>query len=141
MKTERIVLSFVAVLIGLLVAGIAFYFYQMTKTLPSKNNTIAIKITPTPTPDLNQVLTVTNPTDGEVTGKKVITVSGRTEKNSTIIVSSNDADQVVSPSGSGDFSLTITLDDGVNLLYITSIFPDGTEKRITRTVTYTTEQF
>ena len=142
MKTERLVLSFVAVLIGLLVAGIAFYFYQMTKALPaSKNTTIAIRISPSPTPDLNQVLAITTPDDETVTSKKIVTLSGRTEKNATIIVSSDTADQVVSPAGNGDFSLTVTLDDGVNLLYITAIFPDGNEKKIMRTITYTTEQF
>ncbi len=142
MKTERIVLSFVAVLIGLLVAGVAFYFYQITKAMPQgKNQTIAIKISPSPTPDLNQVLALTRPTDEEVINKRIITVSGRTEKGASIIVSTSSTDQVVQPAGNGDFSLTVTLENGVNLLYVTALFPDGTEKKVVRTVTYTTEQF
>jgi hypothetical protein len=36
MKKEKLILSFIATLFGLLVAGIAFYFFQIAKT-PSNN--------------------------------------------------------------------------------------------------------
>jgi preprotein translocase subunit YajC len=36
MKTERIVLSIIAILIGLSVAGIVFYFFQMAGKKPEE---------------------------------------------------------------------------------------------------------
>src|SRR4051812_8102399 len=44
MKAERIILSLIALFVGLLVAGGAFYIYQMTKQIPAdKTDTITIK--------------------------------------------------------------------------------------------------
>jgi len=34
MKIEKLLLSFFAILVGLVVAGIGFYFYQSTKVIP-----------------------------------------------------------------------------------------------------------
>src|SRR5271166_4703573 len=100
MKAEKVILSFVAVMVGLIAAGVAFYLYQMTKTLPpSKTQTLSIKkqVTPSPTPDNQDFLTVDEPKDQSVTTDKTITISGKTIPKSTIIVSTENDDQVVSP--------------------------------------------
>ena len=144
MKKERVVLSFIAILIGLIAAGVVFYFYQMTKTVPpQKDNPIAIapKTTPTPTPDSSNFLSIETPQDEQVFSKRVITVTGKTTKNSTIIVSTEDGDDVVSSAANGDFTLTETIPDNTSLLHITAIFPNGEEKKVTRTVTFSTENF
>lgn len=141
MKAERFVLSFIAILIGVLVAGGAFYAYQVFKKAPSpKPQTISIK-SPTPTPRKDHVFTVDNPTDESVVNKRSVTVSGKTEKDATIIVSVPSNDQVIKPSANGDYSVTMTIDDGANVLGVTSIFPDGQEEKIERTITYSTENF
>lgn len=144
MKAEKVILSFVAVIVGLVAAGIAFYLYQMTKTIPpEKNQTIAVKtkVSPTPTPRNENFLTVENPKDESVSANKTINISGKTIPNSTIIVSTENNDQVVTPSGNGDFTLSTTVGEGTNLIQITSVFPNGEEKKVLRTVTYSTESF
>jgi hypothetical protein len=144
MKTERIVLSIVAVLVGLLAAGGAFYLYQMTKTVPNEKTkpvTLGEQVTPTPTPDTGNYLTIDTPQDEEVSTKATITIAGKTNKEATIIVSSEDADQVVKPSGDGNFSLTMNIGSGTNLLQITAVYPNGEEKSVNKTVTYSTENF
>lgn len=144
MKAEKLILSLVAVMVGLIAAGIAFYLYQMTKTLPpSKSQTLSIKpqITPSLTPNNENFLTVENPKDEEVFDKKTITISGKTTPKSNIIVSSENNDQVVTTSETGEFTLTQSIEDGTNVIQITSIFPNGEEKKVTRTVTYSTENF
>lgn len=143
MKSERIILSFVAVLVGLVVAGIAFYFYQMTKTVsePEEQQKTAAKMQPTPTPDKSLFLSVDNPKDGEVVSKKTITISGKTTPDATIIISTENADEVVQPAKNGNFTTTETINDGSNLMQITAIFQNGEEKRVQRTVTYSTEDF
>lgn len=144
MKAEKLILSIVAVLVGLLAAGGAFYLYQMTKQVPPpKAQPVTIKTTPTakPTPPDTNLLTVDSPKDEEVFDKKIITVSGKTTSDATIIVTTEDGDQVVKPTSTGDFTLTQTIGDGTNMIQVTAVYQNGEEKRVTRTVTYSQEKF
>ena len=50
-------------------------------------------------------------------------------------------EDVVKPAGTGDFSTTINIDSGENNIEITAISPNGEETRITKTVTFSTEEF
>ena len=142
MKQERVILSFIMVLIGLLVAGVAFYLYQGTKTIPaSKLKTVTVT-TPSPTAMPSAVyLNVDNPTDESVVDNKVLTVSGKTVVGATVVILTSSSRQVVQPSQAGDFSTTINLDDGENFIQIISFGPDGLSTTINRTVTYSTEDF
>lgn len=144
MKAERVILSFVAVVIGLIAAGIAFYFYQMTRVVPAdeaKPLGTSSKLTPSPTPDTANLLTVDSPKDEEVFNKKVIAVTGKTRPDATIIVTSEDGDQVVKPASNGSYSVTQSILNGTTILYVTAVFPNGEEVTITRTVTFSTENF
>jgi len=144
MKAEKIFLSIAAIVVGLIAAAVAFYLYQMTKTIPENNEktvTVKPKNTPTPTPQDKNYLTVESPEDESVVDKKTVKISGKTVPGSTIIVSTESSDQVVSPADNGNFTLNQSLDDDTNLIQILSIFPDGEEKVVQRTVTYSTENF
>lgn len=144
MKAEKVIVSFVAVLIGLLAAGGAFYLYQATKALPSSQTkplSIAQNPTPQPLSDKAHLFNLDNPKDEAVFNKKLITVSGKTVSGATITVSTEDNDQVVKPANNGDFTFTQTIPDGTSIMNFTAIFPDGTEKNIKRTVTFSTENF
>lgn len=144
MKAEKVILSFVAVFVGLLAAGVAFYLYQTTRTLPpDQAQPLGAKTQqePTPTPQDTNLFSVDSPKDEEVVTNKVITISGKTVKDTTITVSTQEGDQVAKAADNGDFSLTQTIPDGTTVIQISAIFPSGEEKKITRTVTYTTESF
>lgn len=140
---EKIILSIVAAFLGLLVAGGAFYIYQMTRAVeePQDKTVMGVKKSPSPTPANANFLIVEKPTDEAVISTRTISVSGKTTPGSTIIVTSEATDQVVKPSENGQFSLTHTIGDGVNLVRITAVFPDGDEQSITKTVTSSTEEF
>lgn len=141
MKTEKIILSFIAVLIGLLATGFAFFIYQGTKTIPSdKIKTIVVK-NPSPIPASSVFLVIDNPIDESVVDKKVISISGKTTQNATIIISTNAVDEVIEPSSSGVFTTTATIQDGANSIEITAIAPNGEEIKAVRTVTFSTESF
>lgn len=145
MKAERVILSFIAILVGLFAAGVAFYIYQSTRTLPAESAkpiTIA-KPTTALTPAAKQagLLTLDAPKDEEVFTKKTINVIGKTTPGSTIIVSSEDADQVAEPTATGNFTLTITIPDGTSIVHVTSVLPSGEETSIDRVVTFSTENF
>lgn len=141
MKTEKIVISFIAVIIGILVAGIAFYIYQSMKVLPSSKLRTVSVLQPTPTPASSVFITLQEPTDEDVVDKKVVTVAGKTVANATVVVSTDTDDKIVTSSSIGDFSTTVTIGDGSNTLEVTAVASDGQEAKIQRTITYSTESF
>lgn len=141
MKKERILLSFIAAIIGLAVAGVAFYIYQTTKIIPPSKTKTALVKTPTPTPTASLYLVVDSPKDEQVFDKKTITVSGKTINNAIIVVSTNTNDEVIAPSKTGNFTTTMTIADGQNQVEVTAISPSGEETKVLRTVTFSTEVF
>ncbi|MBI2032945.1 MAG: hypothetical protein HYT10_00530 [Candidatus Levybacteria bacterium] len=141
MKAEKIFISFIAVVIGIIVAGVAFYIYQSTKILPPSNTKPLSVTKPSPTPPTTIFLSLEQPADEDVVDKKVITVSGKTTKDATVVVSTPVADQVVTPTSTGSFSTTVTIDDGGNQIEVTAIGANGEEATQTRTVTFSTESF
>lgn len=140
MKFEKLILSFFAILGGLIVAGVGFFIYQSTKTIPpSQVKTISItQPTPTSTPVL---LALESPADESVTDNKIVTVSGKTDPNATIIISTDSNDQVITPASTGDFTTTITIDSDENVIHVLAINKDGEETEKVITVTYSTQDF
>lgn len=142
MKTEKIILSFIATLFGLLVAGIAFYLFQTTKTVPNTNTKAAsIIISPAPTPLPSVSLVLDQPKDEEVVDNKTLIVSGKTQGNAIIIIILDSLEDVVTPAANGSFSTTVNLSDGQNVLEVISIAPNGESMRVKKTVTYSEEEF
>lgn len=141
MKTEKVILSFIALLAGLLVAGVAFYFYQSTKAIPpSSVRTVTVK-PPSPTPKSSIFLTIDSPSDEQVVANKTINITGHTIPDATVLVSTEIGDQVTTTAQNGNFQVTINLDNGENLIHITAIAPNGEEATLIRTITYSTESF
>ena len=141
MKTEKLILYFIATLFGLIVAGIAFYLFQTTKTIPSNKKTVSITNSPTPTPLPSIFLIVDRPKDEDVVNNKIVVVSGKTTTNAVVVVIANSYEDVVTPSANGDFSTSVNIADGQNVIEITSIAPNGESARIKKTVTYSQEEF
>lgn len=142
MKTERIVLSVIAILIGLFVAGIVFYFFQMAgKKTTEKSQTVAILPTPTVSSDIADI-SISSPDEDEITlDSKSVKLIGRAPIGTTVVISQESGQDVVIPDSKGEFSKTLTLDDGVNLIHITALHPNGKSESIIRTISYSTETF
>lgn len=140
MKQERVILSFIMVVIGLLVAGAAFYFYQTTKIVPT-NSSALVKVTPTETPKSTVFLSINTPIDEEVVSNKTLIVSGKTLPQATIVIITNSGELVVNPSTQGDFSTSLTLENDQNLIRIYALLPNGEIATVERTVTYSTNNF
>lgn len=141
MKKEKLILSFVAVVFGLLVAGIAFYFFQTTKTVPNANTKIISFVSPSPTPSPSISLTLDQPKDEGVVNSKTLIVSGKTQGDAVVIVITDSSEDVITPLANGEFSTTVNLDDGQNILEIISIAPNGESVTSKKTVTYSQEEF
>lgn len=142
MKTEKIVLSFIAVLIGVLVAAAAFYLYQSTKIVKTSQIKQATeKVTPTPAAKPTFSFSVETPTEGKVVDKRAIQLSGKANSDAILVVSTDDEDKIVVPTISGTFTTTVNLTDGENLIRITAFLPNGQETTIKKVVTFTSESF
>ncbi len=141
MSKEKIILSAVATLVGLIVAGAAFYLYQQTKVISPQELKNIAKATPTPTPLPSFFLAIDSPKDEDVVTKKVVSVSGKTTTDATIAVVTSVDEKVVAPDRNGNFSTTVSIDNDQNVITITAVSSAGEEKTITRTVTFSTEDF
>jgi len=140
MKKERIILSFIATVFGLLVAAGAFYFFQVTKAPLPKTKVISIA-SPTPTSLPSISLSLDSPKDEEVVDKKTIIVSGRTRSDAVITILINGVETITTPSLSGNFSTQISIANGQNVIDVIAISADGETKSVKRTVTYSEEDF
>lgn len=140
MNKEKVILSLVAVLVGLLVAGGSFYFYQQTKVIPSElQKPVAITTNQTPKPKVT--LSLDEPKDESVSNTKVIKVSGKTDPDAVIVILTDSDYDVVTPTSTGDFSTTETIKNGENSIEVTAMNKKGDVNTIKRTVTYSTESF
>jgi hypothetical protein len=140
---EKLIIIFVASVLGLLVTTIAYYAYQSTRpsqAIPEKKSQpITLKPTPTPLPKVP--LTIDEPKNESVVARRTIQVKGKTSPGSTIIVSTNTADEVVQPTSEGDFSVSIEIGTGVNKVITRAINSEGESYAEERVVTFTTEEF
>lgn len=141
MKKEKIILSFIATLFGLFVAGAAFYLFQAARTITPSNTKIFSLATPTPTPVPSVFLTVDRPKDEDVVRNKVLVISGKTTSNAVVVIITDASEDVITPSDNGDFSTTVNLDEGQNVLEIIAIAPNGESAAVKKTVTYSQEEF
>lgn len=140
MSKEKIILCFIAVVIGLGVASLGYYLYQGTKVLPiEKQKTVSIANTPSPTPSV--LLSLDEPKDENVYATRVIKVSGKTNPDATIVVLTDTDQDVLTPAKDGSFSTTVTIDTGENTIQVTAVGKNGDSNTINRTVTYSTESF
>ncbi|MCL5970704.1 MAG: hypothetical protein M1450_04360 [Patescibacteria group bacterium] len=141
MKKEKAVLSFLAVFIGLVVAGAAFYIFQLTKTLPPQKARVQSITAPTKAPKSDMFLAITEPSDEFVSDRKVVKIAGKTNIDAIVIIMTKTDQEVLKPTRTGDFSTTININDGVNLVKISAIASDGEEKSVLRTISFTEEEF
>lgn len=143
MKKERIILSFFALLIGLAVAGGAFYVYQTTRNQkPAEVMSETIVDIPSPTPQPNQnLLIIEKPQNEDVISSQSVTISGKTLPNTTIVAQTESEEQVAKAQSNGSFQMTVDIEDGVNVIQITAIYEDGSQNSQKLTITHSEEEF
>jgi len=138
---ERIVIVFIAVALGLFVTTVGYLLYQQTKVIPKNLTGATTQIIATPTPADKYFLSVEEPTNESISSKRTVVVKGKTNPENTLVVSTNQEDQVATPTRDGSFSITTAIDTGVNKIVTRSIAPDGEEKIDTRILTFSQEDF
>lgn len=139
MFKERIVIILAALLAGLVFSVGAFYLYQKSKSIAPK---LTDKEEPQKSyqqPASSFFLEITAPQDEEVFDKKIVQLTGRTNNFATVVILFEDRETVISPSPDGTFSTNMSLANGVNVVEVIAITPEGKTLSEKRTFTYTTE--
>ena len=100
MTKERLILAFVAIIAGLLLASSIFYFYQQTG--PNQ-----MSKTPTPTAiSMNgkMLLELESPENDSITSTKTATIKGKSQPGALIIITTNTDDFALNANTDGTFT-------------------------------------
>lgn len=140
MFKEKVLVTFLAILGGIVFSIGLFFIYQKTQQLSTKppSNKETVEITPTP---VKFFLNIDNPQNEAVFDKKIIQLSGKTLGTAVVVIMGQDKEFVLMPAADGSFSTTITLLDGVNQVEVIAINADGKIITDKLTATYTKEDF
>ena len=144
---ERLIIVFVAVVIGLVLTTVGYLVYQsfQTQSSPIDEPTQTANQTPaTPSPTANPNafhVIITEPKPEAITDKRTITVKGTTNPGNTVIISTNQDDVVAQPKEDGTFSTTVTINAGTNILIARAIDAQGNTTEDTRVITFVAEEF
>jgi hypothetical protein len=78
-------------------------------------------------------LALSSPEDGDTVNAKTVTVAGRTQPRSRVLVHNTDAGSsaATTAGGDGSFAVDVRLDAGANALTVTSTDPAGNSKSVT----------
>lgn len=142
MKKEVIL----AICIGLLIGGIiTFGMYRAKLAVDSASPApeFVPLVTPQPTPSSPTVaqITLKEPKDEMLVRNSTVRVTGITTPQSVVVIFQGDLEIITSADQEGNFSTTITLNPGGNILVIRSIADDGTVQETTRTLVFSTADF
>ena len=143
---EKIIIVFIALFLGASMTTLGFLIYKQTQKQPETKTNINLPADFTTNEASNEntsgiLLNVSEPLDETVVDKRTVIVKGETNPENMIIVSSNEEEVTGVPSKDGKFSLSVTIDSGLNKIITRSISPNGEEVVDERTVTYSTEEF
>lgn len=141
MKKEKIILTFIFLIIGLAVLIGCFFIYESTrKVKPTELKTITVE-NPTPSPISGIFLTIDSPKDESVVDNRTITISGKTTPDAKIVILTENNQVGAIPSNDGSFNSDITLSPNENIIEISAISPNGEIVKVKRVVSYSTESF
>ncbi len=143
---ERLIIVFVAVIIGLVLTTVGYLVYQSLQTPPQteETNQTSEQTLPTsqPTTDTNSFhVIITEPEPESITDKRTITVKGTTNPGNTVVISTNQDDVVAVPKDDGSFSTTVSINAGTNIIVARAMNEAGETTEDTRIVTFVAEDF
>ena len=142
MKKEVIIAVLLGISLGFVVTFGIWKARVALKTLPPK-----VSLTPTPTatssPPLapaSPELVITSPRDFGLTSKENITVDGKAEPNSPVIILTEDKYYSTISDEKGNFSQEIVLIGGENEIFVANFDKDGNDHTASLTIVFSTAE-
>ncbi len=146
MIKEILLAAFIGGILGLGITG--GYLTLQNKNISAKDNQKAIITEPTLIPTQpqsllkdNQIIDniqINSPEDNALVSTEKTSISGVTIPNSHIIIATASKSFIGQSDTNGQFSVPITLDTGLNIVKISSIDKNNTQKDIQINITYST---
>lgn len=130
----------IAVILGLILGSILVYgIYRASKVTPPQESQTQNQVSPSPKTEVQSILTLNMPQDGDIFEIETATISGQTNpENALIIVTENDQ-LLPKINPTGNFAQTIELIRGGNLIQVSAITPTGQRQDIFLNLVYTTQ--
>ena len=140
---------FVAIVLGfgiglVIVFGIITARSALRKhNIVTKNGATSSTISPNPSPTAaaTNVLTITDPQDGEVVTTDKVTLRGKTSPGANIVISTEKADVLAAADDSGSFSSDVSFLSGANDIQVVSFRASQGRSEMTMTIVYSTADF
>ena len=134
MKKDFIIALGLGFGIGLIIAVSVIYAPQILSFRPSlsflnKNNKTASEklITISPTSSQTKGLEIQSPKSDSIITEDSVEIKGTADPKSIVVISTKEEEKIATASNNGNFSIKIDLQEGQNLIYITS-YLNGEQK-------------
>lgn len=133
---------FLAVLIGLSLGLIITYgiYTARTSLLRPRSTDASASPATTPSPETS-VVVLHSPEDESVVTVAELTIAGTTIPKTIVVIVVDDQDTITLADESGNFSTTVTLKPGANIVLVSQFDENGVETHLERIVTYLTNDF
>lgn len=142
MNKDAILATIIGFGIGLLIAAAVFLGPAIFRSMPQIRLPDFSKkpATPTPTPKLNEALTIQSPLPETIEPKNETLVTGTTAAESIVVIEGETNETVSHSNGDGAFAGKIALGEGKNDITVTSYTKDKVQTQTVR-LYYTPENF
>lgn len=137
LSTKQFIWSQIIILIlGLLFTGGLFYITDLQYQKPKQYS----KSGPVTKEPSSLILELNTPDDNLLSFDSSLLISGKTQKNTEVLITSADLDLVTKSKSDGSFSVTFPLTEGLNEIKIITFGKKGEQKEIDRTIYYSKEK-
>jgi hypothetical protein len=127
-------------LLGLVFVATLISIFFLNNYLNPKVQTNWMSKGPVTSKPVSFELQINSPDDETISFDRTILISGKTTPQAVVIISTPSQDQIADANLLGGFSKEISLDPGLNVLYISSFDLQGNSKQIKKTIYYSAEK-
>ena len=141
MRKEVILAIVIGFALGLVITFGVWTANQALKSQKAETPVSTVTTPPTEvTPPVTFVLDITSPEDGALVNEAKVMVSGRTQPDSTITITSEKGEDIVLAGADGTFANEVSLVNGTNEITITAFNLEGEEVTKTINLVYSTAE-
>lgn len=95
---------------------------------------------PVTTAPVSLTLNLTGPDDNKLVYEPELLIHGQSTPNATVLLSSENSDEIISTDQVGNFSKLLKLDKGINTIIVSAFDTYGNAKTEKRTIYYSTDK-
>lgn len=117
--------------------AVIYYFYNQ---INSQSTTSLQNFSPVTQEPVSLTLNLSSPDDNSLVFSEDLLIQGKASPKTVVILSTNTQDYLLEPNKQGDFSITVKLQEGLNLLSVNAFDNLGNNKSENKTIYYSEEK-